>query len=222
MKNKIILFFFVMILLTSCTSINSNKIPFVKQKGTSCMQAQMTMVLNYYGNNYTLEDMEKISKRKQGKWTWTSQVFQILDKQGLDVEYYSTTPYFKINKSNLKEIYGEDANTIESVTDWELFYESIEFLKNNDNYYDKKLSWDKVEEFYKKGYLLIMIIDLNELYGRSGYGGHGVTITSINETYVTFHNSIGTANQKVEKELFIKAWNANGTDNDIVVVKGKK
>lgn len=31
-----------------------------------------------------------------------------------------------------------------------------------------------------------------------------------------------TPNKKVSKKAFIKAWNANGTDNDVVLVYGKR
>ncbi len=53
------------------------------------------------------------------------------------------------------------------------------------------------------------------------FTGHGVTITSINETHVSIHDSGGTPNLLVTKEQLIKAWNAPGTDNDAIIIKGK-
>ena len=67
-----------------------------------------------------------------------------------------------------------------------------------------------------------MIIDYRVLINESGpCAGHGVTITNIDKTLVTFHNSALDPNQVAEKEQFIKAWNAPCADNDVIIIKGK-
>ena len=69
---------------------------------------------------------------------------------------------------------------------------------------------------------MLMIIDYNVIRGAKGsYAGHGVTITNINQTHVLYHNSNLGPNQAALKEDFIAAWNAKGTDNDVIVVKGR-
>ena len=77
-------------------------------------------------------------------------------------------------------------------------------------------------DFFKKDYVILMIIDINVLNAvEGGYAGHGVTITKIDKTHVVFHNSILGPNQVATKERFLEAWNAPGTDNDAIIVKGK-
>ena len=53
------------------------------------------------------------------------------------------------------------------------------------------------------------------------YVGKIGTITKINETHVSIHDSGGTPNLTVEKEQFIKAWKAPATDRDTIIIKGK-
>ncbi len=146
-----------------------------------------------------------------------------LIEEGLDAYYYSLTPYENLTPETVNQIYGDDGPFIQSVTNWPALENSIEFLNNNPDRYQKtKLSWAEVEQAFSQGHVLLMIIDYNVLTsGAKIYAGHGVTITNINQTHVTFHNSDLGPNQIAEKSKFIEAWNAPGTDNDIIIIKGK-
>lgn len=201
-------------------------IPFTRQAGPSCVPSQVTMVLNYYfpERSYTLEQVDSMIGRKGQYWTWFSQALPILVSEGLDAHYYSTTPYFELNPEFVLRYYGQqDGSLINSVTDWPELNKSIEYLKQYpERYTQTKLLWSEVESAFNDGSVIIMIIDQNTLQHNPGiYSGHGVTITFINETHVKFHNSNSGPNQAALKEDFIAAWNAKGTDNDVILVAGK-
>ena len=93
----------------------------------------------------------------------------------------------------------------------------------------RKLPFNKIEKYIEEGYVPIMTVDLNVLLnGESwSYNGHIVVVTGFDEDYIYYHNPGNSAvwskpHKKVPKKLFIKAWNANGTDNCVIIVYGKR
>jgi hypothetical protein len=226
MNKKTVIILAILIFLAACLPQRAPlDIPFVQQEGPTCVPSQAVMALNYYypERNYTLEQLDQMIGREGEKWAWFSQALPILIQEGLDANYYSLTPYEQLTPEYVLEYYGEDnGKLINDVTDWEGLTESINFLKTSRRYQKKKLPWSAVERAFRQGNVIMMIIDYNTLKGMPGlYSGHGVTITYINQTHVVFHNSAREPNQKAEKERFQEAWNAPGTDNDIIIIKGK-
>jgi len=225
MKKAVILF--CVLFLTACAvSQTELDIPYHKQTGPSCVQSQMLMAIRYYypERQITQAELDERTGRESGQWTWFSQAMPVLEEEGLNAYYYSLTPYENLTPDFINQYYGEDGPLINSVTNWESLEKSIEFLKNNPNRYShKKLEWLEIENFFKNRYVILMIIDYNTLTGQpeKSYAGHGVIITKINETHVVFHNSDLGPNQAAGKDKFIEAWNAPGTDNDAIIVKGK-
>lgn len=226
MKKAVILFCFLF--LTACAvSRTELDIPYHKQAGPSCVQSQMLMAIKYYypEGRITQAELDERTGREPNQWTWFSQALPVLVEENLDAYYYSLTPYRELNETSVMEIYGpEDGKLINSVTNWQALKESIEYLKENPERFEaRKLAWQEVRDFFEKGYVILMIIDYNTLVGQPEklYAGHGVIITKINETHVVFHNSDLGPNQAAEVEDFQAAWNAPGTDNDAIIVKGK-
>ena len=218
-------FLLLLILVVACTTASQPlDIPYHKQQGPSCVQSQMLMAIKYYNpdSQLTQVDLDQRTGRQQNQWTWFSQAIPILIEEGLDAYYYSLTPYDKLTPEFVNEFYGDDGPFINSVTNWESLQNSIEFLENNPSRYQyKKTAWSEVESSFQKGHVILMIIDVNVLNKIEGtYAGHGITITNINKTHVTFHNSNSGPNQVAEKQQFQKAWNTKGTDNDIIIIKG--
>jgi uncharacterized protein YvpB len=64
------------------------------------------------------------------------------------------------------------------------------------------------------------------IYGPTdGFTGHLVVVTGFDDQNVFFHESgpfNAQPNYKVPKRLFIDAWNSKGTDNDAIIVFGKR
>jgi len=222
MKKTVI---FLLFLIACVPAAQQLDIPYFKQKGPSCIQSQMRMALEYFypEREYSQEELDERTGRQPREWTWFHQALPVLVEEGLDVEYYSMSPYFELNPQYSLEFYGpEVGKVVNQVTNWEEFNKNLDYLRDNPRYHPEQLPWPKVEEFFRKGYVMLMIIDYNVVRGAPGsYAGHGVTITYINQTHVKYHNSNLGPNQVAEKEDFIASWNAKGTDNDVIVVKGK-
>ena len=145
--------------------------------------------------------------------------------EGLDAYYYSTTPYTDILEKGedlMISYYGDqDGRIMIEHTDFAALYSSIRSLNSSGRYFDEKLDFDIIEQEFKKGSMIMMLIDSNALIRREPYSGHFVTITEIAKDNVIFHDTSGTPNRVVSKEDFLRAWNANGTDNDVIIIKGK-
>lgn len=193
----------------------------------NCLQANLKMALKYYypERDYSFEMLDNLTGRSKGKWTWTSQAMPFLAEQGLNACYYSTTPYAEIldgGETFILENYGkEDGNAMIQHTDFDYLYKSIRYLDSLDCYENRKLGFTEVEKDFFSGSIIILIVDESVLIDRnSTYLGHFVTITGINSTNVRFHDSGGISNRIEAKQKFIDAWNAKGTDNDAIVIKG--
>lgn len=215
----------ILIILAACVPLQPLQVPYVKQAGPSCVEAAMAMALQYFNiGKFTTEELDNLVGREKSQWTWLSQALPVLHGLGLDVEYYSLSPYDRLTPEYVLEFYGPQIGaTINSVTNWPELYKSMEYLKTSQDYHPRKLEWQEIENAVKKGQIVILLIDANELYGRGdSFGGHAAVITGIADDTVTFHDSAKGPNQIATKEDLIKAWSAKGTDNDAFVVKGRR
>ncbi|HLC32239.1 MAG TPA: peptidase C39 family protein [Candidatus Nanoarchaeia archaeon] len=206
-------------------------IPFYENngEGNQCVQVGMKSVLSYFnGKEFSLEELDFLTGRRKGLWTWTPQCVAVLYKLGLDVKYYSKTDLkpFLEGESFIRSLYGPDAEKMLQFTDVPVVIDSIRKVLRYNIFEKKKLSLEEIETVIKKGSVPLVLIDNNKIAGKTGsYQGHFVAITGFDDNHIFYHESgpkSPQANKKVVKSLFIEAWNANGTDNDLVVVSGKR
>lgn len=206
-------------------------VPFYENTGdgNQCMQVAMKSVLKHFlGKDYSLKALDKLTGRKKGYWTWTSQIAAVLYDLGLDLKFYSKTdlkPFLK-GEAFIRKRFGKDAYKILKFTDLPAVTKSIKKSKKYGIFKKRKLSFEEVEFGIEQGYVPLMLIDWNKIAGRRDlYQGHFVVVTGFDEKHVYYHES-GPKNpqqhRKVSKATFVKAWNANGTDNDAVIVFGKR
>jgi hypothetical protein len=230
--SKLFFIFIILILITACSQKEEYKldIPFYKQSSSgNCMQTQIKMALEYYypEKEFTFEELDNLTGRTPGMWTWTSQLLPVLLDNKLDAYFYSTAPYDKIKEGGGEFIYeyygGRVARTIIDKTNFKSFNYSVDKLKENDKFFNEKLELKDIENELKQSHVIILLIDSNVLSNRGGgYSGHGITITGMNETHFSIHDSGRGPNLNFTKESLIEAWNAEGTDNDIIIIKGIK
>jgi len=203
-------------------------IPWFKQISSgNCVQTNVKMALKYYypDKDFSFELLDELSGRDGDEWTWTTQVMPILVDNKLDAYYYSTTPYRDIVEGGVvfvTDYYGEDiAEVIIEHTDWEALEKSVSFIDNENRFFNEKKDWDFVEKEFFDGSYIILIIDKNVLIESNGkFSGHAVSITSINKTHALINDPADNKDVLYEKEKLVNAWNAKGTDNDVVVIKG--
>ncbi|MBI2658376.1 hypothetical protein HYX08_06825 [Candidatus Woesearchaeota archaeon] len=206
-------------------------VPFYENKleGNQCMQASMKSVLKHFlDKEFSLQELDRLTGRKKGFWTWTSQIVTVLHDLGLDLKYYSKTDLgpFLEGEPFIRKHFGKDADKILKFTDLPEVMKSIKKLKKYGVFEKKRLSFDDIANYIKQQHVPLMLIDWNKIAGIKGsFQGHLVVVTGFDEENVFYHES-GPRNpapdKQVSKKIFMEAWNANGTDNDVVIVFGKR
>jgi len=207
------------------------KIPFYKndELGVQCMQVAMKTALKYFlDKDYELDELDKLTGRKGNYAIYTSQIVTVLHDLGLAVKFYSKEslePYLG-GESFIRGHFGKDAENILKVTDIPVVVDSIKKLLDYDIFEKKIISIEDIKENISKGYVVMVLIDYNKIMGREGfYQGHFVIVTGFEADNIYFHESGSNdaqLNRKISAEIFINAMNANGTDNDCVIVSGKR
>lgn len=209
------------------------KIPFFSNDRTDlhCMQACMQMILKYYYPDkkfsiFKINKLLKIGNKKM--YGFPEMEVVVLSDLGINAKYYSSSDdrkWYDKGKEYLLDKYSREvAEDIWKMTNFKIqkhFF--IKALKEK-RFIHKKLSFKDLEAFFRKGYLVSPIININALENKKGYAGHAVLITNIDKDSLIFHDPglPPAPDSKIKKRDFIKAWQSAGTDNTVVVVFGNK
>ena len=169
------------------------EIPFCKNSGDGkqCMQAAMQCVLKYFLNkDYSLGELDKLTKRKAGLWTWISQMALALHDLGLDIKLYSKTDLepFLEGEPFIRKHFGADAGKILKFADLPVAIElgvlrkdisSFQVEVPADQLYQNIITARKIVETSKKEICLTCFSDLakeNDLFVN--------ILPSFNNTYI--------------------------------------
>lgn len=197
------------------------------------MQVTMQGVLDHFLHlKKSVEELDILTGRKTGKWTYTTQVVGTLWELGLDVKFYSIDPLepythdVETLERFIRETYPNQYETIMKMSDLPVTIAHSTKLKQMNLFEQRKLSFTEIENHIEQGHVPLMLIDHAVLNNEKGnYRGHFVVVTGFDEKTITYHESgpkNPTPHCRVSKELFIRAWNAPGTGNDVVIVYGKR
>lgn len=206
-------------------------IPFYENKGdgNQCMQVAMKSVLKHFLNkDLSLARLDELTGRKNGLWTWTPQIVTVLHDLGLKIKYYSKSDLepFLQGEPFMRKYFGKDADKILKFTDLPIVLKSINKVLKYNLFEKRKLTFDEIESHIEQGHVPLMIIDHNKIIKKEGlYQGHSVVVIGFDDQNVFYHESgpkNPEAKKKAPKATFINAWNANGADNDVVIVYGKQ
>ncbi len=201
--------------------------------GNQCMQVSMQGVLDYFlKKKMDVNELDRLTGRKVGYWTYTTQIVGALWDLGLNVKCYSSDPLepylhdVTTLKKYIKKTYPNQAKIVFKFSDFPV---TIAFSKKLAKYHlfeQRILSFSEIEKHLKQGHIPILLIDHSVLRkSKVGYRGHSVIVTGFTKDSVTYHESgpkDPTPHCRVSKKLFIRAWNAPGTGNDTIIVYGKR
>jgi len=196
------------------------EIPFYKNLDLYCAQACMKMIIGYFDpkNKINLDKLSELShKRKDGGTNSTGIVLAFHDL-GYEVKLYTKTLEDEQLSPETQEYYdkyGIDKKIKGSI---------IQKAKNKGLIIVKKLNLHNIKNFLDKKQGVIALINWNKVVDKKGYTGHFVVLTKIVGNSIYFHQpgpNDATPNKKISRELFMNAFNSEGTDNDVIIVKGK-
>ena len=205
------------------------EIPFYKndENGVQCLQVCMKSILKYLlDKDFSLEELDSLTYRKENYWTWTHQILKPLHELGLHVTYYSKGDLQDVLRGEefIKEEFKEHAQTILQHTDIEAVVRSAKEALKLNLCQKQETTLKQLEEYLLQKYAVFVLVDANVLYQRNNtnFQGHFIMLTGFDEENIYYHESGPNnpkPNSKVSKEIFEQAFSALGTDRDCVVVK---
>jgi len=199
------------------------KIPFYgnTEDNTHCNQAGMKMVLGYYfpEEEYSWDNLEIITGKREGKWTWPMKGWLYLAKKGLTVTYYGTFDYERFVKEGAEYLidrYGEEVGSAQ-IENSEIEYEINTTKEMLPLIQQVKVipKIENLERFISEDKLLLINVNYYPLYGKKGYAGHFVLVYGIDDEYVYLQDPglPPNPNAKISKNNFEKAWAYSGEEN---------
>jgi hypothetical protein len=205
-------------------------VPFYKNSGDGkrCFQTAMNSAIKYFlDEDFPLKDLDIMTGRKTGKWTFTTQIIPALYELGLDIKYYSTTDpenYIR-GEEYIKDTFGKDAKKMLENIDVDVMVDSAKNVTEYDVFEKKKITIEEIEEHIRQEHIVMVLIDANVFSGKDGFQGHFVVLTGYDEDHIYYHETgpkEPEPNRKIKKNLFILAMQSHGTDNDCVIVFGRR
>jgi ribosomal protein L21E len=206
---------------------------FVNSKdGKACMQVSLLSAIKFFDAtaNINVAKLDELTGRREGLQTWTQQGVAAIAKLGFALKYYSGEPLEPALRGEeyVREKYAEDEariSVILSQSNMSAVVESTKYLLDKSIFEKKVLTLKEIEQHVRNGHVVIVLLDWNIVKGRNGpYHGHFVIITGFDENKFYVHNSgpeKPEENKEIPKDTFLRAWNAKGTDNDLIVIFGK-
>jgi hypothetical protein len=205
----------------------SKQVPFYPNTGDGmhCVQACFRSILKYFRPElkFSWEELDKMSKKIEGKGTWWYPFLLEIQKLGLeiiDISPMDLEQYYKEGEVYLRKKYTSE------VADWMLEKSNLlqvkkyipEFLEKVD-FQNRAASFEEVKKLLQKGYLVGIGLNSRTLNNKEGYSAHMVVVFDCSEENVTLHDP-GFPPQKdrtVSKELFMKAWEYEGKNTKSLV-----
>jgi hypothetical protein len=204
-------------------------IPFVKNRGAQCGQANAIAVIKYFypEKKMTFKQINIIIRAKPNKYTWPFQIAIALNHFGVKAKAFSKRNYDIGQKGirGLKKAFGKDFDYIfNKWIDYPMYEWAVKIAKRKRLFEVKATPFPKIERLFKKGFVVMPVIDWNVLKGikNKPYEGHFVIITGIEKNNVYINDPDNGKNLKYPKKRFIKAYSTPALDDDLCVAYGKK
>lgn len=185
---------------------------------THCYQASLKMIIKHFQPRRDLswEELEKITAKVEGLWTWTSAGELWLADNGYDIRLVTTFDYARFSdegESYLVERYGKEVAQ-KQVEKSDLAQERPLALEHS-----RKIQTDKripdlsdIKRHLRDGYLVLCNVNSRALNGKPGFAGHFVVVIGHAGDYLIVHDP-GLPPQErriVPNDLFTTAWAFSG------------
>lgn len=181
---------------------------------THCFQAALRMVMGYFwpDREYSWEELDSITAKVEGLWTWPMAGLLWLQERGFEISVVETFDYkafIERGGQYLIEEYGEEYGNAQ------IEHSDIEQERRLATEFIEKVAVEKrtptledIKDFLSKGYLVICNVNSRVLKEEPGYVGHSVLVIGFNDNRFYLHDPGVPAfeNRAVEFSVFERAW----------------
>lgn len=179
-----------------------------------CFEASIRMVLKYFmpEREFTWEEIEKLTGKKEGLWTWPQHAMVELLSMGfdvIDVEDFDFRAFIQSPLEFLKVQYGEEGAREQIVhSDLEAEKQYAQEFMQHGKQVARIPDFSDIRSFLDKGYLTGCLVNSKVLNGKEGYVGHFVVVFDCNNETITFHDPglPPQPNRTVSLIDFKRAW----------------
>ncbi len=198
-------------------------VPFYKQTTPlNCGPVALKMVLEYFGQNFSIEELEKKVGIKEGKATSTLNLAKAVFDSGFKIKLISKSilPVQENLTSDFHKMFLEEGYVQQSIN-------CFNYLKKNGvEMVEKSMELGELLSYASEDSVPVVLLDWNvlfPLYG--GYNGHFVPLVGYDDENVFVHNH-GLSDTKefmeIKRELFDNARKSDGTDEDVLIIFRKQ
>ncbi|MFH1830791.1 MAG: hypothetical protein ABH871_08475 [Pseudomonadota bacterium] len=182
--------------------------------GTHCFQAAMKMALAKLlpEREFSYEELDRISLKLPGRWTWPTAAMLWMIEKGLEVkliEQFDYADFAKRGGEYLIERYGKEVGGAQ------IEHSDVEFERDISLRFSKiapiELRPAYLEDLQKemaRGAVVIVNLNACVLQDQEGYSGHFVVMCDIGDKEIRLHDPgfPPMPNVIVPVDRFIKAW----------------
>ena len=162
--------------------------------GTHCFQAalMMTLAIHMPDRKFTYEELDAISQKLPGKWTWPTAAMLWMMENGLDVkliEEFDYPAFVKDGEHYLIERFGEEVGRSQAEHS-DLAREidiSRRFMEHAPLDYRSPTLAD-IKKQLRRDAVVIVNVNAAALHGSVGYSGHFVVICDVKKKSVVLHD----------------------------------
>ena len=192
------------------------KVPFYSNTSdnTHCYQASIKSVLKYFfpEKTFSFEELDKLSEKKEGLWTWGQRATINMIKMGFDVvdiDLWDIDEFVKTGRSYLLKKFGKEVAEIQAKnSDLEAARKNYKEFGDYNVHKNRIAEIEDIKALLKKGYLVCCNVNSRALNNVKGYSGHFVVILGYDENNLFLHDPglPPQKDRKVSLPQFIKAW----------------
>ena len=184
------------------------------EDNTHCFQASIRSMAKYFWpeREYTWIELEAITGKEPGKWTWSLAGINWLNQQGLDVVTIDPFDFKRFSVEGgdyLLDEFGEElAKAQIEHSDIPKEMKRAADLLGEVEIEERIPSVADIKDLLDKGYLVQAAVNSRILKGEEGYAGHSILVIGYDEGNFILHNPglPAVESQVVSEETFEKAW----------------
>ena len=191
-------------------------IPFYSntEDDTHCFQAVIKMVLKFFwpDKEFTWAELDKITAKVEGLWTWQMAGLLWLDANGFevkDIEAFDYDQFVKKGGNYLVNVFGKEVGESQirhSKIDQEIEYAKTFVQKIRPEVRIPVIS--EIPHLLEAGYIIVCNVNSHALNKKEGYAGHFVVIKGFDKDTLTLHDPglPPEEDRRVDFQTFEQAW----------------
>jgi hypothetical protein len=184
---------------------------FVANTDTDCGPLALKMVASFFGQDHDYPTLAALERQLKSGMVWSPGIALAARKLGFKANYV-TSSITDVHTSDFYKKYANDDAMM-------ILRELLEELGTPEI---RQMALPELLSHCTPDSIPVVLLNWNVVSGKEGFFGHFVPVTGYDDNYTYVHNpgkAQAQAHMPIPRETFIKAWESQGTDKDVIVIK---